>query len=362
MAQVVRDLFINACILIAAVSLSNTFLKRFLCASLTAKDCLLNGLLAGALGCVLMIFSVNITSTQIIDFRLIPIVIMALYCSPLSAIATAVVISFFRMAYFGLNTASISAVIVAMIIGVGCILISRLQIKMSRKWTYAVLLMFITVAIVWVLISDSAIFWIVMTIYFAGIVSISFCLYHILRVLLAANTAYEKMSEEVKTDFLTGISNLRDMQKSLLQALKAAEEKGEHLSVMFVDIDNFKHINDTYGHLEGDRVLKNVAHILLSACKSTDVVSRRGGDEFTALLINCNMEKAKEVAERLRKSIEEYDHISESGIKHKITISIGLSSFPETTTDGMTLIEQADAALYRAKSLGKNSFQHAPLL
>ncbi len=359
MTQIVRDLFINACILIAAVSLSNTFLKRFLCPSQKIGESLLNGSLAGALGCILMIFSVDITPTQIIDFRLIPIIIMALYYSPLSAMTAAVIISFFRIANFGLNIASISAVIVAMIIGAGCIPISRLPIKMSYKWIYSVLFLFVIVAAVSAVLLDPAVFWIVMTIYFIGIVSISFGLYHLLRVLLAANIEHERIAEEAKTDYLTGISNLRDMQEAFHNSLKAAEERKEPLSVMYVDIDDFKQINDTYGHLEGDKVLKNVARTLLSVCKSTDIVSRRGGDEFTVLLIDCNLEKAKKAAERLRRSVEQHEYLSGSGIKHKITVSIGLSSYPETTADGTLLIEQADRALYQAKSAGKNSFQYA---
>jgi len=309
-----------------------------------------------------MIFSVNITSTQIVDFRLIPIIMMALYCSPLSAIVSAIVISFFRIAYFGLNAPSISAVIVAMIIGLGCIPISRLQTKISYKWIYSILLLVVVVTIVSAFILDPEVFWIVMIIYIVGVVIISLGIYHFLRMLLDTNMAYKKVSEEAKTDFLTGISNLRDMKKSFHSSLKAAKEKNENLSVMYVDIDNFKQINDNYGHLAGDKVLKNVARTFLSACKDTDIISRIGGDEFVVLLIDCDLENAKKVAERLRKNIEQYDYVSESGIEYKVTVSIGLSSFPETTTDGIMLIEQADAALYKAKSSGKNSFQHSPLL
>ncbi len=287
---------------------------------------------------------------------------IAVYCSPISCIIAAVVISFFRIAYFGINAASIVAVVVAMIVGAGCIPISMLRIEIRHKWLYSVLLLLVVFTIASVLLVDPSIFWFVLTFYFIGVVIICFGLYHLLRVLLSANRAYENLEEEAKTDFLTGISNYRDMQESFDNALEAAKEDNKSLSVMFIDIDNFKLVNDTYGHIEGDKVLKNVARTLISVCKNTDIVSRRGGDEFTVLLIDCNMEKAKKVAERLRKSIEQFEYRSQSGTEHKITVSIGISSFPETAIDGTVLIEQADSALYKAKSLGKNSFWCADLL
>ncbi|MFV0414255.1 MAG: GGDEF domain-containing protein [Oscillospiraceae bacterium] len=304
-----------------------------------------------------MIFSVSITPTQIIDFRMLPVIMMALYSSPLSSITAVSIIIIFRVAYFGLNIFSVSAVALAIVVGVGCILISRLHIKMNYKWFFSILLLVISATVVTILTLDLAVFGVVITTYFIGVAGIGFGLYHLLNILLAANISYEKIQEEAKTDFLTGISNLRDMQKSLHSLFKRAKEKNESLSVMYVDVDNFKKINDTYGHLEGDKVLKNVAHTLLSACKNTDIVSRRGGDEFTVLLVDCNMENTKKVAARILKNIEQYIYTTEAGLEHTITVSIGISSFPETAMNETMLIEKADEALYKAKALGKNSFQ-----
>jgi diguanylate cyclase len=124
--------------------------------------------------------------------------------------------------------------------------------------------------------------------------------------------------------------------------------------VLLIDIDNFKRVNDFYGHLEGDTILKEFSKILAEASRTKDLVSRNGGDEFTVLLPDCPLGKAIEVAERIRKNVAIHQFKLSSGKKIQITVSVGITSFSDPTDNIENLLEQADIALYHAKRAGKN--------
>jgi diguanylate cyclase len=133
-----------------------------------------------------------------------------------------------------------------------------------------------------------------------------------------------------------------------------AKNKDQPLSLLFIDVDFFKKVNDVYGHLNGDKVLKEISEILIKLSRENDVVTRKGGEEFTVLLSDCSLLEAKQVAERIRSEIENHSFISLNKEIIKITVSIGVSAFPETTKNPEILTEQADIALYKAKRDGRN--------
>jgi diguanylate cyclase (GGDEF)-like protein len=121
-----------------------------------------------------------------------------------------------------------------------------------------------------------------------------------------------------------------------------------------MDIDNFKHVNDTYGHLIGDRVLKEIAVTIKNTCRNIDVPARYGGEEFTVILPETAAKDATIIAERLRKNISKIEIPIDDKITLKATVSIGISEFPSSATDSETLIKTADDALYKSKNDGKN--------
>jgi diguanylate cyclase (GGDEF)-like protein len=126
------------------------------------------------------------------------------------------------------------------------------------------------------------------------------------------------------------------------------------LTLMMVDIDNFKQINDTYGHLAGDRILKQLATLLKRELRSPDTVARYGGEEFVVLLPETTTTESRNFAERVLKRVAGYD-FGEPGRPVRVTISIGLAAYPnEKVTDGESLLRLADHNLYRAKSDGRN--------
>ncbi|WP_419393118.1 GGDEF domain-containing protein [Cytobacillus praedii] len=137
----------------------------------------------------------------------------------------------------------------------------------------------------------------------------------------------------------------------LIKDLQTNEQK---LALLFIDIDFFKKVNDTYGHSEGDVVLKELGLRLQQSTRAFDIVSRNGGEEFTVLLLNCPLYRANELAERIRKNVEDNPFTLNSGEEINLTISVGVACYQETTIDPTQLIEDADKALYQAKQSGRN--------
>ena len=133
--------------------------------------------------------------------------------------------------------------------------------------------------------------------------------------------------------------------------VKRAQRYDLALSLIMIDLDHFKEFNDTYGHLEGDGLLRKIAQILKSSLRETDLVARYGGEEFSVILPETDKEGASIAAERVRKTISEQT-FGEVGAK--MTISLGVASYPDDACLRADLIRQADEALYRAKREGRN--------
>ncbi|MGO9378914.1 MAG: diguanylate cyclase [Dissulfurispiraceae bacterium] len=169
----------------------------------------------------------------------------------------------------------------------------------------------------------------------------------------------EKMKELEKLlvkDYLTGVYNRKFLMERFVEELAWATRYQEPLSLIFLDIDHFKKINDTYGHSCGDEVLKQLAKTLSSALRVHDIVARYGGEEFVILLSNTGWDDSLTVAEKIRVTIEESDFFcDENPIKMPITVSIGVTS-TEGELDLLpdSLIVKADQALYEAKAAGRN--------
>lgn len=182
---------------------------------------------------------------------------------------------------------------------------------------------------------------------------------------IAAHTAtqisnavmYRQMEKMATTDGLTGLFNHRYFQERLSQELERAQRYKEKLSLLLVDIDHFKKINDTYGHPAGDKILKEVAKILASSIRAVDVAARYGGEEFAVILVNTDGRGALETAERIRRIVES-NKFDISGAALKVTGSMGIAVFPDDTglDEGAQrlLISRADSALYLAKEEGRN--------
>jgi diguanylate cyclase (GGDEF)-like protein len=158
------------------------------------------------------------------------------------------------------------------------------------------------------------------------------------------------MENLISTDSLTGLWNKSYCFSRLEQELRRTKRNKGTFSVLMIDIDNFKTINDTYGHLQGDDYLTAFAELLKKSVRISDIISRYGGDEFVTILPDTTTEGAQKVAEKLMKKAQTIKFFSE----HEFTISIGICSRCETFKDYAEIIKCADYALYKGKRGGKN--------
>ena len=154
-------------------------------------------------------------------------------------------------------------------------------------------------------------------------------------------------------DSLTGLYSHAVIHAELEKEFQSSRRYNVDLSVVFIDIDDFKRYNDSYGHIAGDRILRLVALTLQDNLRNTDKIGRYGGEEFLIVLPHTNRENAKKIALKLLHSIQN-STLGNSTIPQGVTVSIGISELSETMQDGHDLIKEADINMYRAKKEGKN--------
>jgi diguanylate cyclase (GGDEF)-like protein len=169
------------------------------------------------------------------------------------------------------------------------------------------------------------------------------------------HNANVKLHELVFCDALTGLYNHRFFQEAMDRELDRSKRYKRELSLILFDIDHFKKINDTYGHLVGDRVLVALSRTTEQSVREADIIARYGGEEFAVILPETDFNATRAVAERLRRDIENL-HIDVDGVKVKVTVSVGYTSYSHSATiqDKRAVIGMADKALYIAKQSGRN--------
>jgi diguanylate cyclase (GGDEF)-like protein len=160
-------------------------------------------------------------------------------------------------------------------------------------------------------------------------------------------------------DDLTGLLSSRSFFSELRRESARAKAEKRPFCVLMMDVDFFKNVNDTYGHLTGSKTLEEIGYCITQNLRSGDVAARFGGEEFAAFLLHAEIGQGLVAAERIRSEIEkqEFSVIRQGKTgeeKHHVTISIGVASFPEDSSDVIELVEMADSALYRAKREGRN--------
>jgi len=161
-------------------------------------------------------------------------------------------------------------------------------------------------------------------------------------------------------DELTGLLTSKSFFSELRRESARAEDESRPFCVLMMDLDHFKEVNDTYGHLVGSKTLEETGRVIKEALRAGDVASRFGGEEFAAFLLDATYGQGLVAAERVRIALAQHEFPAsrvdsqDSGATHRITISIGVAAFPDDATDPIQLVELADSALYRAKRSGRN--------
>ncbi len=160
------------------------------------------------------------------------------------------------------------------------------------------------------------------------------------------------------TDDLTKLYNYRYLMQYLEAEVKRCLRYRKRVSLLFIDVDGFKQVNDSFGHLVGSLALAEMGQVLRRITRETDVIGRYGGDEFVVVLPETPLNGALAIAERIRKKVEDYEFVAQDLSIH-LTISLGVANCPKHTMTAEGLIKKADAAMYRAKELSKNSIKVA---
>ncbi len=170
----------------------------------------------------------------------------------------------------------------------------------------------------------------------------------------------EQLQSDVGLDFLTKVPNRRSFDGRLLEEIERAKRYGHSLSLMVVDVDHFKRVNDVHGHLAGDRILRAIAHLLNEQKRASDFLARFGGEEFALVLPETSAEQARVLADKTRSKVERATFRYENK-PIAITISLGVGEILAQSDRPEALFARVDAALYRAKEGGRNRVEVAPL-
>ncbi|WP_324292921.1 GGDEF domain-containing protein [Paenibacillus wulumuqiensis] len=317
----------------------------------------LAGVFAGLLGiCMMSFFSIRFSTgdnTVMVDFRQLAIMISFYYGGAWSGLISAIMIGVYRLfsgeplqfsSWVGFGNAMFTYVVTS--------LCMRGPRETSLKIWFRAIIATLLVYIVAVTILQ-AITHIELNLFF-GLLYICAGLfaYYIIRYIQRADDTLTMTREAANHDFLTQLYNPRAFDRLFRQTIVDAREHQRSFALLVVDIDFFKKINDSYGHLNGDTVLVQVAEVLGRTIRPGDYCARKGGEEFAVILNECDERQAVELAEEIRTAMEQHTFVLEEGQSIQLTVSIGVSCYPLTAPE--QLFPEADRALYQAKENGRN--------
>lgn len=168
-----------------------------------------------------------------------------------------------------------------------------------------------------------------------------------------ARVLANELSYQATHDKLTGLINRSEFEHRLVELVKQARTHGSTHAMCFIDLDQFKVINDTCGHVAGDELLRQLGHLLIGTVRKSDTLARLGGDEFAILMAHCDQKQAEKIADDVRERIEQFQFVWESRV-FTVGASIGVTSIHRQTTDMTEVLKHADTACYAAKNSGRN--------
>ncbi|HDR8171824.1 GGDEF domain-containing protein [Bacillus cereus] len=349
-----RDLFVNTTIILSFIFIGGQLLRdKPLKEGFSFwRKCVI-GVFTGILGILLMYFGVHIGNI-LLDLRYLAVILAVIIGGPIASTITVGMILVTRLLFMDYSLASQVAFYTLIAIGIGSIFISHMKISLGEKWVWLhtyILSILIPSLYIW-LIKDTHIVGLYL---FSSIVT-GYITFLSAKYVLQSNELFQTMKQYATIDALTGLGNVRHFDLEMNRHIGNKNMKNDSLCLLLIDIDYFKHVNDTYGHPAGDEVLKQVGRILREISTFPDLVFRKGGEEFALLIPKKGLAYGIRMGEQIRTAVEKHSFQLLDGTKIKITVSVGVSEYEESPEQ---FIQAADDALYYSKRNGRNQVSSA---
>lgn len=337
--------------------LRNNYLKNFdTSKALSINIKMMIYLLSSVLSIMLIHFDLDIAPGAAVDFRIVPIITIAFWFGSVPAVLVSIIVILFKVLIWGYDDWTIYTFGTMMIISITTGIVSKLKYSFFKKSILLagiILTVFMGVNILKT--DDFALALQSVPAFCSALFVLYLGMYAWLSYLYNSACRVKMLKDDITKDYLTGLYNSRYYNTALEDFSKSLIEKKEVFSLIYLDIDNFKNINDKYGHAVGDDVITEVSKFIAKSCRKADIVSRIGGDEFTVLLPGCLDTKAYEVAERMRSTIENHDFTNKDETSIRITVSVGVMYYSDNEKSVSQIKEEVDRAMYMAKKCGKNT-------
>lgn len=352
-----KNLFAHSCIVITLYLVVGALFRNYEIPS-NRKSKIIFGLLSGIIGSIMIYFNVKLADYVILDLRHLAIIIAAFFGGTLSTIITTLIIALTRFIFFPISFSTYASIITLLIINISVILISYINVSRLKKSFLMIICSTTLYSIMFAFVlahfklQDTYVENILLS-YVPISLFGGFLTFYLSNYVVTVNHSYLELKKQAQFDYLTGLMNVRQFSSLLEKASKRTRSTNRSFALLVLDIDHFKTVNDTYGHPAGDEVLRGLSRLLIQSISIKDSVFRNGGEEFSILIPDANRESALNLAENIRKTVEQHQFYLPNGVDLSITISIGvaISTVAQSNTE---IIQQADDALYKAKNSGRN--------
>ncbi|HFK1684333.1 TPA: GGDEF domain-containing protein [Bacillus tropicus] len=348
-----RDLFVNTTIILSFIFIGGQLLRdKPLKEEFSFWQKCVVGIFTGILSVLLMYFGVHIGNIML-DLRYLAVILAIIIGGPIASSITVTIILITRLFLTEYSLASELACYTIVLIGVGIIFIWRMKASIFIRWIwFNVYSLSILIVPLSMLFKDMSI----VALYLVCSSVAAYITFISANYVLQSNELFQKMKQYATIDALTGLGNVRQFDLEMNRHISNKRTKNDSLCLLFIDIDHFKSVNDTYGHPAGDEVLKQIGCILREISPFPDLAFRKGGEEFALLIPQKGLAYGMHMGEQVRAAVEKHSFQLLDGTKIKITVSVGISVYEQSPEQ---FIQAADDALYYSKRNGRNQVSSA---
>ncbi|MEY2302404.1 GGDEF domain-containing protein [Bacillus tropicus] len=347
------DLFVNTTIILSFIFIGGQLLRdKPLKEEFSFWQKCVVGIFTGILSVLLMHFGVHIGNIML-DLRYLAVILAIIIGGPIASSITVTIILITRLFLTEYSLASELACYTIVLIGVGIIFIWRMKASIFIRWIwFNVYSLSILIVPLSMLFKDMSI----VALYLVCSSVAAYITFISANYVLQSNELFQKMKQYATIDALTGLGNVRQFDLEMNRHISNKRTKNDSLCLLFIDIDHFKSVNDTYGHPAGDEVLKQIGCILREISPFPDLAFRKGGEEFALLIPQKGLAYGMHMGEQVRAAVEKHSFQLLDGTKIKITVSVGISVYEQSPEQ---FIQAADDALYYSKRNGRNQVSSA---